>query len=409
MRIRAVSLAGLLAVATVSQGPAVAADGPMTVKIGVLSDLSGPFSDFAGRGSIIGTQMAVDDCLKAECNGMQIEVIAADHQNKPDVALSIARKWVDTEGVNVIGDVVVASIQLAVQSLARERQSFTVLFPGGVNALTNEDCSPNTSVQWMWDTYSQVAGAVKPLAKQGTSWFFLAADYAFGHSLQKDGTEIINAQGAKVVGSVRHPFQEHDFSSFLLKAQASGANYVAFANAGPYAVASIRQATEFGLWQGGQKAVALFLTLQDVKALGLKSAGGTQLTESFYWNYDDRTRSWSARYAEHWPDRRMPSISHAGAYSATYHYLKAVVASKSVDPKVVTSKMRELPIADDIVRNATLRPDGRLVHDTYLLQVKMPNESTSDWDVYNVLKVIPGSEAFKPMSESACPALKGRG
>ena len=406
-KICATALAVIMACA--SSSPGRAQEWPVKLKIGVLTDLSGSFADFAGKGSVVATQMAVDDCLKAECKGMQIEVVSADHQNKADVAVGIARRWVDTENVDVLGDVVNAAVQLAIQSLAKERQTFAVLFPGGTARLTNEDCSPNTSVQWMWDTYSQVAGAVKPLAKPGTKWFFLASDYAFGHSLQKDGTEIINAQGAQVVGAVRHPFQASDFSSFLLQAQGSGANYVAFANAGADATTSIRQAAEFGLQSGGQKPVALFLTLQDVKALGLKAAAGTQLTESFYWNYDDRTRRWSARFGQAFGGGRMPSISHAGAYSATLHYLKAVAATRSKDPKTVIAKMRDIPIEDDIVRNATLRPDGRLVHDTYLLQVKTQAQSTSEWDVYNILQVIPGQEAFRPLSESACPAVKKPG
>lgn len=381
---------------------------PLKLKIGVLTDLSGPYSDFAGRGSAIATQMAVDDCLKAECKGMQIDVISADHQNKADVALGIARKWFDTEGVDALTDVVNAAVQLAIQSLAREKQK-VVLFPGGTARLTNEDCSPDTSVTWMWDTYSQVAGAVKPLAKPGTKWFFLAADYAFGHSLQKDGAEIIGAQGAEIVGSVRHPFPTSDFSSFLLQAQSSPANYIALANAGSDATNSIRQATEFGLPASGKKTVALFLTLQNVKSLGLKSAAGTQLTESFYWDADEGTRRWSARYSAAIGDSSMPSISHAGVYSATRHYLKAVAALQAKDAKAVTAKMREIPVQDDIVRNATLRSDGRLVHDTYLLEVKKPEQSKSAWDLYNVLQVIPGAQVFRPLSESACAAIKKGG
>lgn len=381
---------------------------PMKLKIGVLTDLSGPYSDFAGQGSVAATQMAVDDCLKAECKGMQIDVVSADHQNKADIALGIARKWFETENVDALTDVVNAAVQLAIQSLVREKKK-VVLFPGGTARLTNEDCSPDTSVTWMWDTYSQVAGAVKPLAKPGSKWFFLAADYAFGHSLQKDGAEIIQAQGAEVVGAVRHPFSTSDFSSFLLQAQNSPANFIAFANAGSDSTTSIRQAAEFGVQSSGKKTVALFLTLHNVKSLGLQAAAGTQLTESFYWNADEGTRRWSARYSAAVGNGGKPSISHAGVYSATRHYLKSVVAARSKDAKVVTAKMREIPIKDDIVRNASLRPDGRMVHDTYLLEVKKPNQSTSDWDLYNVLQVIPGSQVFRPITESSCPALKKTG
>lgn len=377
------------------------------IKIGVLTDLSGPYSTFAGEGSVIATQMAVDDCLKAECKGMSIEVISADHQNKADIGTAIARRWIDSEGVTALGDIVNASVQLAVQGLVKEKNR-VALFPGGTARLTNEDCAPENSVQWMWDTYSQVAGVVKPLAKPDSKWFFVTADYAFGQALQKDGAAFIDAQGGKLVGSVRHPFPTADFASFLLQAQGSGANFIALANAGTDATNSVKQATEFGLDKSGQSVVALFLTLPDVKGLGLSAAAGTTLTEGFYWDFDEATRAWSKRFAERYK-KGMPSISHAGAYSVTLHYLRAVAAARTDEAKAVVKKMHELPIKDDIVRNASLRQDGRMVHDTYLFKVKSPSESKGEWDLYKLLQVIPGDLAFRPLAESSCPAIKKGG
>lgn len=401
---RAGAVAATVALLVASFQPTHAQDAVPKVKLGVLTDLSGPYSTFAGEGTVVATQMAVDDCLQAECKGMSIEVISADHQNKADIGTAIARRWIDSEGVTALGDIVNASVQLAVQALVKEKNS-VALFPGGTARLTNEDCAPENSVQWMWDTYSQVAGVVKPLAKPDTKWFFLTADYAFGEALLKDGTAFIDAQGGKVVGSVRHPFPTADFASFLLQAQESGAKYIALANAGTDATNSVKQAAEFGLDKGGQSVVALFLTLPDVKGLGLFAAGGITLTEGFYWDFDEGTRAWSKRFAERYK-KGMPSISHAGAYSVTLHYLRAVAAARTTEAKAVVKKMHELPISDAIVRNASLRPDGRMVHDTYLFRVKTPTESRGEWDLYKTLQVIPGEQAFRPLSESACPAVK---
>lgn len=404
---RATALAATAALLVSSFHAALAEEALPKIKMGVLTDLSGPYSTFAGEGSVVATQMAVDDCLKAECKGMTIEVISADHQNKADIGTAIARRWIDNEGVTAIGDIVNASVQLAVQGVVKDKNR-VALFPGGTARLTNEDCAPANSVQWMWDTYSQVAGAVKPLAKPGTKWFFITADYAFGQALQKDGTAMIEVQKAKVVGSVRHPFPTADFASFLLQAQGSGADFIALANAGTDATNAAKQAAEFGIGKSGQSVVALFLTLQDVKGLGLSAAAGTTLTEGFYWDFDEGTRAWSRRFAERYK-KGMPSISHAGAYSVTLHYLRAVAAARTDEAKAVVKKMHELPIKDEIVRNASLRPDGRMVHDTYLFKVKTPAESKSEWDLYKTLQVIPGDQAFRPLAESSCPAIKKGG
>jgi len=374
-----------------------------SITLGVLTDFSGPYMALAGEGSVLATKMAVEDCLKAECKGMAIKVIQADHQNKADLATSIAKRWIDEEHVDAFVDITNASVQLAMQPLVRERNR-VALFPGGTARLSNEDCSPQNSVQWLWETYSQVATSVRPLAKPGTKWFFITVDYAFGQALQADAVKIIEKQGGTVVGSVRHPLNTADFASYLVQAQASGADYIAFADAGKDVMNAMKQADEFGL-RAKSTLVALFMSLADVKGLGLPVAHGTVLTEAFYWNIDEGTRAWSKRFAARY-DGRMPTVSHGGDYSAVLHYLRAVAASGTNEAKAVVAKMHELPIHDEIVRNASLREDGRMVHDTYLLKVKEPAQSVEANDVYDVLRIIPGVEAVRPLAESACPALR---
>lgn len=374
-----------------------------TVKIGVLTDMSGVYSDITGKGSIVATQMAVDDCLKAECAGMKIEIVSADHQNKPDVGSTIAREWIDRQGVDVLADMSNASLQLAIPPLLKEKNRVG-LFPGGTARLTGDACQPDHIVQWMWDTYVQVAGIANYLTKPGTKWFLVTADYALGHQLEADAKTLVTAKGGTYVGSVRHAFPAVDLSSQLLTAQGSGADYIALANAGGDTVAGIKTARDFGIGQDKQKLVAFFLTAMDVKSVGLAAAQGTVLTEGFYWNLDDRTRAFSERFkAKH---GAVPSAIQAGIYSSVRHYLKAVAAAKSDEAKTVIAKMRDLPIEDDVVRNAKLRTDGRMVHDFYVFRAKQPSESKSEWDLYDVLATIPGDQAFRPLSESACPAIK---
>ena len=374
------------------------------VRIGVMSDMTGLYAAIAGEGSVAATRLAVEDCLRAECAGMRIEVLSADHQNRPDVAVAIARRWIDQEGVDVFGDVVTASVQLAVQALARERNR-AVLFRGGTSRLTNEDCAPETSVQWMWDTYSQVAAVVRPLARPGSRWFFVTADYAFGHALQADATALVQRQGGAVVGAARHPFPgTTDFSSFLLQAQGSRADVVALANAGPDALNSLKQAQEFGLLGGRsrQQVVALVLTAAEVRGLGAGAVGAT-LAEGFYWDLDEGTRAWSARFEAAY-GRGKPSMIHAGAYSATRHYLRAVAAARSDEARTVVRRMHRIPIRDEVVRNARLREDGRMLHDYYLFRVKPLEARRDPDDVYELVATIPPDQAFRPLEESACPA-----
>ena len=397
-------VARLAAAIILSQAaPAVAEVSGGVVKIGVLTDMSGVYSDFAGRGSVLATQMAVEDCLKAECAGLKIEVVSADHQHKPDVAMVIAREWIDRQGVDALADMGNASIQLAMPTLLKEKNRVG-LFPGGTARLTGDACQPEHIVQWMWDTYAQVAGVVNQLTKPGTKWFLVTADYAFGHQFEADAKALATAKGGAVLGSVRHPFPAADLSSPLLTAQGSGADVIALANAGADTINSIKTARDFGILRGQQKVTAFFLSVMDVRSIGLETAQGTSLAEGFYWDLDDRTRAFSERFKA--GRGTVPSAIHAGMYSAVRHYLRAVAGARSDEARTVIAKMRELPIEDDVVRNAKLREDGRMVHDFYVFQVKKPAESRGEWDLYNTVATIPGDEAFRPLSQGACPALR---
>lgn len=398
-------LASALTIATALLGalPAAAEISDGAVRIGVLTDMSGVYSDITGKGSITAARMAVEDCLKAECAGMKIEVVSADHQNKADVGSAIAREWIDRQGVDVLADMSNASLQLAIPPLLKDKNRVG-LFPGGTARLTGDACQPDHVVQWMWDTYVQVAGIANHLTKPGTKWYLVTADYALGHQLEADAKTLVTAKGGTYVGSVRHAFPAVDLSSQLLTAQGSGADLIALANAGGDTVAGIKTARDFGIGQDKQKLVAFFLTAMDVKSVGLASAQGTILTEGFYWNIDERTRAFSERFkAAH---GAVPSAIQAGVYSSVRHYLKAVVAAKSDEAKTVIAKMRELPIEDEVVRNAKLREDGRMVHDFYVFQVKKPAESKGEWDLYDLVATIPGDQAFRPLAQSACPAIK---
>ena len=393
-----------LAVLVMVGGAAARAETP--VKLGVLTDLSGVYSDATGTGSVVATRMAVEDCLAAECRGMTIEVIAADHQNKPDVALAIAREWVDTGHVDALVDMSNAAIQLAIAPFAAQANR-VALFAGGTARLSGDACQPEHIVQWMWDTYVQVGGVARRLTRPGTTWFLVTADYAFGTQFEADARAIVGAAGGRVLGSARHPFPSTDLSSPILQAQASGADIVALANAGADTVNAIKQAHEFGVGTGvgtgAQRLVALYLSVLDVKGLGLAAAAGTVLTEGFYWDSDDGTRAFSRRFLAR--QGAMPSQIQAGLYSAVRHYLKAVAASRGTDARAVVRKMHELPISDEVVRHAELRPDGRMVHDYYVFAVKQPGESHGPWDLYALLDTIPGAEAFRPLAAGGCPRL----
>ena len=376
------------------------------VRIGVITDMNGSLSSQAGPGAVSAVQMAADDCLAAECVGMTIEVLSADHQNKADVAVGIVRDWWDNKGVTAVADIVQATVQVAVQHEAAAHNQIA-LFTGGTARLTSEDCAPATSVMWMWDTYGIAAGVTRPLAKPGSKWFFITADYVFGKSLEDDSSALVRAAGGTVVGTVRHPFAYGgDFSSFLLQAQTSGADVIALANSGADLVTTLKQARDFGVGRGdGKTLVAFALSMPDVVAAGLDVAQGVLVNEAFYWNLDDRTRAWSRRFAAR-NGGRMPSNIQAGDYAVVRSYLRAVAAARSTATPVVIAKLHELPVDDGLTRNGTLRPDGRMVHDTYLFRVKAPGQSTGPYDVYDTVATIPAAEAFRPLSEGKCPALK---
>ncbi|WP_315832243.1 ABC transporter substrate-binding protein [Bradyrhizobium prioriisuperbiae] len=403
---RLFSRLGLAALLTMSAVAGVAAAPPSkTVKIGVVTDMSGSLAAQSGRGSVIAAQMAVDDCLAKECAGMTIEILSADHQNKPDIAVNIVRKWVDVDGVDAVTDIIQAAVQLAIQNLMKEKNRIA-LFPGGTARLANEDCAPQTSVLWMWDTYGQAVGITRPLATPDSSWFFVAADYAFGNSLIADATGLVQKAGGRVVGSVRHPFNATgDFASYLLQAQNSGASVVAVGSTGGDLINMLKQAREFGLGKGKQKIASFVLTLPDVAALGLDITQGVTVNEAFYWNMDAQAREFGKRFLARY-EKAMPSTIQAGVYSVTLHYLKAVAAAGTTDTAAVMKKIHELPISDATIRNGTLRPDGRMVHDSYLFRVKSPAESKEPFDFYDLQATIPAKDAFRPLQESVCAALK---
>ena len=396
------------AVLALGTGPALAQGKPVkvsdgVVKIGVLTDLSGTYSDLAGEGSVIAVQMAVDDFNAQNKAPFKIEVIKFDHQNKGDIAANKAREWFDTEQVDMIVDLVTTSTALAVMEVAKQKDKITLVSGAASTPITNEKCT-DTNVHWTYDTYALANGTGRAVVKQGgKTWFFLTADYAFGHSLEKDTSEVVAETGGKVLGSVRHPFPGSDFSSFLLKAQASGAQVIGLANAGNDTINSIRQASEFGVTPK-QSLAGLLMFITDVHSLGLNYTQGMYLTTGFYWDFNDETRAWSKRFFDR--KKRMPTMVHAGDYSATMHYLKAVLAAGTDDTKAVMAQMKKTPVNDFFAKNGKIRDDGRMVHDMYLAQVKKPGDSKHPWDYYRIAQTIPGDEAFQPLSKSRCPLVK---
>ena len=377
-----------------------------TIKIGVLTDMAGPYSGMGGAGSVVAAKMAIDDCLQAECKGLKIEVVSADHQNKADIAATRAREWLDRDGVDAMVDITNSAAALAVQKLVREKGGIAMYSGPATTRLTDEDCAEN-GFHWMFDTYSSASGAAAALTKNGDkSWFFVTVDYAFGHSLEKDASEMVKANGGTVLGSVRHPLNASDFSSFILQAQNSKAQVIGLANGAQDTVNAIKAAREFGITGAkGTKVASLLMFLTDVHSLGLRQAQGLMFSEGFYWDMDDQTRAFAARF-EKLHKGYKPTMVQAGVYSSTLHYLKSVAAAKTDDSKVIAQKMRELPIDDPVMRNASIRPDGRVIHDMYLFQVKAPNESKGAWDYYKTISTIPADVAFKPLAQSACPLVK---
>jgi branched-chain amino acid transport system substrate-binding protein len=395
---------GALAALALATGPAAAQISDGVIKIGVLNDQSGTYADLAGPGSVVAARMAVDDFGAAK-KGMKVEILVADHQNKPDVGSQIARQWFDVDKVDVIVDVPTSSVVLAVNQIAREKNKALLVSTGATSDLTGKACSPN-AIHWTYDTWALANGTGSAIVKTGgDTWFFLTADYAFGHALERDTEAVVVKNGGKVLGKVRHPFPTADFSSFLLQAQASKAKIIGLANAGADTTNAIKQGAEFGIVKGGQQFAGLLVFLTDVNALGLDKAQGLLLTEAFYWDLNDQTRSWSKRFAER-HHQAMPTMAQAGVYSSVLHYLKAVEALKSDDGPKVIAKMKEMPTDDPVFGKGSIRPDGRKIHPMYLFEVKKPSESKGAWDYYKVRATIPADQAFRPMDQGDCPMVK---
>ncbi|MHB2209827.1 ABC transporter substrate-binding protein [Methylobacterium sp. CM6257] len=376
---------------------------PVRVKVGVLNDMSGVYADTGGKGSVVAAQMAVEDFAKTNPD-VQVEVVSADHQNKPDVGAAVARQWYDRDGVDAILDVPTSSVALAVSQVTREKNKIFIDSGAGTTELTGKQCSPNT-IQWTYDTYALAHGTAGAMLKRGgDTWYFLTADYAFGISLQNEATAVIDKGGGRVLGAARVPFPATDFSSFLLQAQASGAKVVGLANAGGDTVNAIKQAHEFGLTDGGQKLAALLIYAVDVHAIGLQTAQGLVLTESFYWDLNPGTRAFSERFYTR-NGNSMPTMNHAGVYAGLLHYLKAVSATKSTDPQATMAWMKANPTDDPLFGKGMVRADGRKVHPMYLFEVKAPSESKGPWDLYKLLDTIPAEQAFRPLAEGGCPLV----
>jgi branched-chain amino acid transport system substrate-binding protein len=374
------------------------------VRIGLLLDMSSLYADITGTGSVAAAQMAIED-FGGKVLGKPVELVHADHQNKADIAASKAREWYDRDKVDAILDVAASGPALAVVPIAREKNRIAVFSGPGSARLTNDACTAVT-VHYAYDTYALANSTARAVVKNGgDTWFFLTADYTFGTTLEKDASDVIRANGAKVLGSVRHPLNASDFSSFLVQAQGSGAKVIGLANAGGDTISAIKAAREFGLTTSGKQSLAgLLVYINDVHTLGLEAAQGMLLTTGFYWDHDDESRKWSRRFFE--KTKKMPNMSQAGLYSSVMHYLKAVKAAGTDETGAVMQKMREMPVNDMFAKNGRIREDGRMVHDMYLYQVKKPSESKAPWDYYKLVATIPGEQAFQPLSASACPLVK---
>jgi branched-chain amino acid transport system substrate-binding protein len=393
-----------LAAAAIAAGGLLQAEASAeSVKIGVLNDQSGPYADFGGKWSVEAAKMAIEDS-GGSVLGQKIELVTADHQNKPDLASAIARRWYDSEGVDMITDLGNSSVALAVQQIAGEKKKIDIVVGSSTSALTGAACTPY-GFHWAFDTHALAVSTGGALVKTGgDSWFFITVDYAFGHALEKDTSDIITASGGKVLGHVLYPLNTPDFSSFLLQAQSSKAKIVALTNAGQDTVNSIKQGAEFGIVAGGQRLAALLVTAAEVHGLGLQAAQGLVLTESYYWDLNDRTREFGERFFKR--TGRMPNMIQAGTYSATLQYLKAVKGAGTKDSDAVVKKLKELPVNDAFTSNGHVQANGRMVSDLYLFEVKKPSESKRDWDYYNLLATVPGDTAYLTAANSGCPLTK---
>jgi branched-chain amino acid transport system substrate-binding protein len=403
MKRNLISLAVAAACAFAGSAQAQISDG--IVKIGVMNDMSGLYSDITGQGSVVAARMAVEDYIRASKSTLKVEIVGADHQNKPDVGSNVARQWYDTEKVDMIADVPTSSVGLAIAKISADKGKLHVNSGSATADLSGKACNANT-IHWAYDTWMLANGTGKAIVKSGgDTWFFLTADYAFGHALERDTEAVVLKNGGKVVGKVRTPFPTQDFSSFLLQAQASKAKIIGLANAGGDTTNSIKQAFEFGITKGGQNLAGLLVFLPDVHSLSLEKAQGLMLTETFYWDLNEQTRAFTKRFSAA-NGGKYPSMVHAGVYSSVIHYLKAVDAAKTDDGSKVAAKMKELPTDDVLFGKGTVRPDGRKIHPAYLFQVKKPSESKGPYDYYKLVSTIPANEAFRPLSESECPLVK---
>ncbi|MCD6679255.1 MAG: ABC transporter substrate-binding protein [Burkholderiaceae bacterium] len=375
------------------------------VKIGVMNDMSGLYADIGGPGSVVAAKLAVEDFQKQFNPKFKIEIVSADHQNKPDVGSNVARQWYDTDGVDAIADVPTSSVALAVSQVTRDKNKAFLATGPGSSDLTGKACSPNT-VHWLYDTWMLAHGTGTAVTKNGgDTWFFLTADYAFGHALERDTAEAVKQAGGKVLGAVRHPLGTQDFSSYLLQAQASKAKVIGLANAGGDTINSIKQAAEFGIVKGGQSLAGLLVFITDVHGLGLEKAQGLLLTETFYWDHNDQTREWSKRFAA--ANKGIyPSSDHAGVYAVILDYLKAVNEINSDDGTKAVAQMKSRPAQDPLFGKSTTRIDGRTLHPAYLFEVKKPSESKGPYDYYKLRATIPADEAFRPLNEGGCPLVK---
>lgn len=397
------NLIASLAIVLASSTAALADASDGKVKIGILNDQSGVYADFGGKSSVEAAKMAIED-YGGKVLGVPVEIVDADHQNKPDIASNIARQWYDTEQVDAIMELTTSSVALAVQAIGKEKKKIDIVTGAATTELTGKQCSPY-GFHWAYDTHALAVGTGGALVKQGgDSWFFLTADYAFGYSLEEQTSDFVKASGGTVVGAVRHPLATTDFSSFLLQAQSSGAKVVGLANAGADTQNAIKQAAEFGITQGGQRLAALLFTLAEVHGLGLEAAQGLTLTEGFYWNRDEDSQKFGKRFFER--TGKMPNMVHAGTYSAVLQYLKAIEKAGTDETEAVAKALHEMPVDDVFGRGGTVGPNGRMFHDMYLLEVKKPGDSKEPWDYFNVLATIPGKDAYIDPAKSGCELVK---
>ncbi len=397
------STLALAVAAALSAGTAQAQISGDVVKIGVLTDMSGVYAALSGQGSVIAAQMAIED-FGGKVLGKPIQLVSADHQNKADIGSATAREWIDQQGVDMITDLVTSSVGIAVQRLASAKGVITMNTSAGSTALTNAECT-ELGIHYAYDTYALAVGTANPIIQSGgKKWFFITADYTFGHSLESNAADVVKANGGQVVGGVRHPFPNNDFSSYLLQAQGSGADVIGLANAGQDFTNAVKQAGEFGIGRGKQQLVGLLVFSSDVKSLGLKAAEGLQFTDSWYWDMNDETRAFAQRFFER--AKAMPTSPQAAVYSSVTQYLKAVEAAGTDNGKAVRAKLGEMVMNDVYHKNAKLRPDGRVMHDMYLMKVKSPQESKSEWDLLKIVDTIPAEKAFLPLEKSQCPLVK---